>query len=57
MWFTFPQSVLPENRWTIGLWMGLLVFGPVLVGCNSEGSGMEEPLNTLTHVLSDTHQV
>jgi hypothetical protein len=37
--------------------MGLLVFGPVLVGCNSEGSGMKEPLNTLTHVLSDTHQV
>ncbi len=57
MRFAFPQSVLPKNRWIIGLWVGLFAFALVLAGCDSDGSGMEEPSNTLTQVVSNNNDL
>jgi uncharacterized surface protein with fasciclin (FAS1) repeats len=57
MRFAFPQSILPKNRWIIGLWVGLFAFALVLAGCDSDGSGMEEPSNTLTQVVSNNNDL
>ena len=57
MRFAFSQSVLPKNRWKIGLWVGLFTFALVLAGCDSDGSGMEEPSNTLTQVVSNNNDL
>ncbi|WP_251965348.1 fasciclin domain-containing protein [Salinibacter ruber] len=37
--------------------MGLFAFALVLAGCDSDGSGMEEPSNTLTQVVSNNNDL